>query len=106
MSACCFKMSPLEGANAHNSSTLSRDLNGAERFVRGRAGLQQSSNCLSQSDQLVRFFSECADQNLSIYLQRRVTGINLCFLRTNTAKSCSSDPHSVLYQQYKMQIHF
>lgn len=82
MSACCFKIAPLEGANVQCSSTLSSDLNGAERFIRGCAGLQQSSNCLSQSDQLVRFFSECADQNLSIYLQRRATGINLCSLRT------------------------
>lgn len=85
MSACCFNIAPLEGAKAHSGSTLSRDLNGAERFIGGSAGLQQSSNCLSQSDQLVRFFRECADKNLSIYLQRRVIGLNHCSLRMNAA---------------------
>lgn len=72
MSACCLTVTPLEGVKSHRGFTLSRDLNSAEGFIRGNAGLQDSSNCFSQFDQLVRFFRECADKNLCIYLQRSI----------------------------------
>lgn len=67
---CCLTITPLEGVKAPSSFTLSRDLNRAEGIIGSDAGLQDSSNCFSQFDQLVRFFSECANKNLCIYLQR------------------------------------
>lgn len=52
------------------SFTFSRDLNAADGFVRGGAGLQHSSNSFSQPHQRLRLLTERADQYLGIHLKK------------------------------------